>query len=493
MNPNNPIKIAILAMGGEGGGVLADWIVNLGERNNYYAQTTSVPGVAQRTGATIYYVELFPKSVAERKQKSPILALMPLPGDVDIVLTSELMEAGRAIQRGLVSKEQTILITSTHRVYSIKEKSSIADGRINSQSIINHAEKAAKHLVHFDMAQVASNNQSVISSVLFGALSETGVLPFSRAQFEDTIKQGGVGVKESLNAFQESCRITALMHQDIKDSDATDAAATSSDSEESHPLSQGFPAQCQPTINQAIYRLMDYQDRSYAEEYIQHLRSLSFSDEPELLEVVARHLALWMSYEDVIRVADLKVRNTRFQRVQKEVGVQQHQLLHIHEFLHPGLDEICELLPYRLGNWIKGSRLISSFIQKLTKNGKIVRTTSLSGFFLMYLLANWKIVRRSTQRHRSETSEISRWLQKIEATSKQNPAIAHEIALCQQLVKGYGETHKQGFQKYSTLMRVADSYPDLVTPYLLKELREAALADDQGSLLSERLSHYEFA
>ena len=55
-----PIKIAILAMGGEGGGVLADWIVNLGEENGYFAQTTSVPGVAQRTGATIYYVELFP-------------------------------------------------------------------------------------------------------------------------------------------------------------------------------------------------------------------------------------------------------------------------------------------------------------------------------------------------------------------------------------------------------------------------------------------------
>ncbi|MDE9567170.1 hypothetical protein KKI93_25115, partial [Xenorhabdus bovienii] len=56
--PNiQPIKIAILAMGGEGGGVLADWIVNLGEKNGYFAQTTSVPGVAQRTGATIYYVE----------------------------------------------------------------------------------------------------------------------------------------------------------------------------------------------------------------------------------------------------------------------------------------------------------------------------------------------------------------------------------------------------------------------------------------------------
>ena len=49
-----PITIAILAMGGEGGGVLADWIIDLAENNHYLAQLTSVPGVAQRTGATIY-------------------------------------------------------------------------------------------------------------------------------------------------------------------------------------------------------------------------------------------------------------------------------------------------------------------------------------------------------------------------------------------------------------------------------------------------------
>ena len=95
-----PIKIAILAMGGEGGGVLADWIVDLAENAGHWAQTTSVPGVAQRTGATIYYVELFPKVTPGALALEPVLALMPLPGDVDIVLASELMEAGRSVQRG---------------------------------------------------------------------------------------------------------------------------------------------------------------------------------------------------------------------------------------------------------------------------------------------------------------------------------------------------------------------------------------------------------
>ena len=69
MSATQPIKIAILAMGGEGGGVLADWIVDLGEHNGYLAQTTSVPGVAQRTGATIYYVELYPARAGRARRR----------------------------------------------------------------------------------------------------------------------------------------------------------------------------------------------------------------------------------------------------------------------------------------------------------------------------------------------------------------------------------------------------------------------------------------
>src|SRR5919107_3215795 len=94
--PDTPraIRIAVLAMGGEGGGVLADWIVDMAEHGGFIAQMTSVPGVAQRTGATIYYLELFPKSAVLEGGPAPVLALMPVPGDVDLVVCSELMEAG---------------------------------------------------------------------------------------------------------------------------------------------------------------------------------------------------------------------------------------------------------------------------------------------------------------------------------------------------------------------------------------------------------------
>jgi Pyruvate/2-oxoacid:ferredoxin oxidoreductase gamma subunit/NAD-dependent dihydropyrimidine dehydrogenase PreA subunit len=150
-----PIKIAILAIGGEGGGVLADWIVDLAEHSGWLAQATSVPGVAQRTGATIYYVELFPAAAAGVAGAEPVLALMPMPGDVDIVLASELMEAARAVQRGLVTADRTTLIASTHRVWSITEKTALGDGRVSAAALVGHTRAAAARLVSFDMAEAA--------------------------------------------------------------------------------------------------------------------------------------------------------------------------------------------------------------------------------------------------------------------------------------------------------------------------------------------------
>ncbi|MFP4044085.1 MAG: 2-oxoacid:acceptor oxidoreductase family protein, partial [Rhodosalinus sp.] len=111
------VKLAVMAVGGQGGGVLNGWIVRLAERNGYVAQATSVAGVAQRTGATIYYVEMMPDT-----GRQPVFALAPAEGDVDILIAAEMMEAGRAIMRGFVTPDRTLLIASTHRALAVSEK-----------------------------------------------------------------------------------------------------------------------------------------------------------------------------------------------------------------------------------------------------------------------------------------------------------------------------------------------------------------------------------
>src|SRR2546430_8670421 len=165
-----PITIAVVALGGEGGGVLADWIVDLAQHGGYLAQATSVPGVAQRTGATIYYVELFPKAAAQAAGREPVLALMPMPGDVDIVLASELMEAARAVERGFVTPDRTLLVASTHLVFAMTQNISLADGRSVAPTLPAVCREVTRELLAFDMEALAEATGSVLSAVLFGAL-----------------------------------------------------------------------------------------------------------------------------------------------------------------------------------------------------------------------------------------------------------------------------------------------------------------------------------
>ena len=128
-------------------------------------------GVAERTGATNYYVELFPRSAAQAKGRAPVLGLTPVPGDVDIVIASEPMEAGRAVQRGLVTPDRTTFIVSTNRVYAMTEKIALP----TAASIPTRCSKAAgsrrSGLLPAIWHRLAKSTGSVISAVLFGALA----------------------------------------------------------------------------------------------------------------------------------------------------------------------------------------------------------------------------------------------------------------------------------------------------------------------------------
>ena len=457
MTEPRAIGIAILAMGGEGGGVLADWVVGMAEANGYIAQSTSVPGVAQRTGATIYYVELFPETGRE-----PVLALMPVPGDVDVVVASELMEAARAVSRGLVTPDRTTLIASTHRVYSMTERTAMGDGRMDSAPMLAACTDAARRLVTADMRQLAEDNGSVISAALFGGLAGSGALPFDRAQFEAAIRAGGVGVNSSLAAF---------------------AAGFEAASAVPPPVPVAVTPEAAEIMAEGVRRLTDYQDMDYAAEYRRRLEPLHGTG--ELLTETARYLALWMSYEDPIRVADLKIRASRFKRVEDEVKLQAGQLLRIREWMHPRLEEIAETLPGGMGRWLLGSRAARAVVERFTRAGRRVETTSIPGFLLLWAVAQGRRWRRGTLRHAAEMAAIDGWMARIVTLAASDPAMALEVAHCQRLVKGYSDTIVRGRDNFNTLMQAE---PKLRDPSALTRLRDAALADDTGGALRAALA-----
>ncbi|NRB04048.1 MAG: 2-oxoacid:acceptor oxidoreductase family protein, partial [Rhodobacteraceae bacterium] len=189
-------KLAIMAVGGQGGGVLTNWIETLARSQGYACQATSVAGVSQRTGATIYYIEMAPQS-----ERQPIFALAPSGGDVDVLIAAEMMEVGRAIMRGFVTPDKTLLIGSTHRALAVSEKTVPGDGVANAEEVRAAAEVAAHKLILADMEKLAVSEGSVISASLFGALAGSKALPFDRSAFESAIRSGGKGVDASLRAF----------------------------------------------------------------------------------------------------------------------------------------------------------------------------------------------------------------------------------------------------------------------------------------------------
>jgi indolepyruvate ferredoxin oxidoreductase, beta subunit len=495
--PPRPITIAVVALGGEGGGVLADWIVDLAQHGGYLAQATSVPGVAQRTGATVYYVELFAKAAAQAAGREPVLALMPVPGDVDIVLASELMEAARAVERGFVTPDKTLLIASTHRVFAMTEKIALADGRADAAALLSACRGAARELRAFDMAALAEATGSVLSAVLFGALAGSTALPFPRPAFEAAIRRGRVGVERSLAAFAagfEAARAGEAPVPAPASMDHSARAAPAATRELSERAAREFNGEPRAVVLTGIERLNDYQDAAYAREFLAWLAPLQEIERQRgdgsgaLLAETARQLALAMAYEDTVRVAELKIRSTRFARVREEIRLEDGQILEIAEFFHPRTQEIADTLPASLGRWLLHTPWARRLVDRATRKGKVVKTTSVGGFLLLYALAKLKRLRRRSLRFAAEQSALAKWLDLVAATARADYPLAVQVARMRGLVKGYGDTHARGqakFDKLAALIPRLRGRGDAAAT--LEALIKSALADEDAKALDKAI------
>ena len=484
-----PISIAIAALGGQGGGVLADWLIAVAELHGWIVQATSIAGVAQRTGTTVYYIEMSPAPSSPARR--PVLALMAVPGDVDLVVAAELMEAGRAVVRGLVTPDRTTTVASTHRIYGITEKSAMGDGIVDANAVYAALESRSKRLISFDMQALADEHGSVISSILFGAIAASAVLPFPRALYEQAITQSGVAVKTNLAGFAAGFE-RALTRSPMTSLVPPSAGPTTELGRKLEArIKAEFPAHLHGLLQEGVKRTLDFQDGDYARLYLDRLKEIRDSGGYALTAAVARHLALWMTYEDTIRVADLKTRGTRFNRVRDEVRAQSEQIVHVTEFMHPRFEEVCETLPAGLGARLQASSRARRWFAPLFRKGRHIHTAHVGGFLLLYFVAGLKRWRRGTLRYRLEQERIDAWLESIQdlAAGPGGYDAAIELAECQRLVKGYSDTHARGLRNYGivsdAVQRLVDR-PDLAA--IIKRLRTAALADEEGKQLHSALN-----
>lgn len=485
------IKLAIMAVGGQGGGVLTNWIEDLARSQGFACQATSVAGVAQRTGATIYYIEM-----AEMDAAQPVFALAPAAGDVDILIAAELMEAGRAIMRGFVTPGKTTLIASAHRALAVSEKMTPGDGIANAQEVMAAAEIAADRLICFDMEALAVANGSVISATLFGALAASNGLPFPKDAFEDAIRNSGKGVEASLRAFRaahDACIDGApgREHEFVPATAMPQATGPRHLLEAWEGLSQQvtqLPEPARAMAEAGARKVVDFMDTDYGEEYLEHVRKVAAQDHAgggfALTTSAAKYIANAMAYDDVIWVADLKTRRTRFDRISAEMGAGGAEIMQTTEFFHPRAEEIVGMLPAGIGRRIETSPRVMAWIGRRFAKGRRLRSDKLASFLAIYLLGGLKRYRRRTLRHAIEQAHLSAWLQRALDYSVKDYALAVEILGCQRLIKGYSDTHARGLSKFDKVIGavgVIEKHADAAG--WLRRLREAALQDEEGEAL----------
>jgi indolepyruvate ferredoxin oxidoreductase beta subunit len=497
--PERPITVLIAALGGEGGGVLADWIIAAARAHDFPVQSTSIPGVAQRTGATTYYVEIYPAKASDLDGRHPVMTLTPAPGYVDVMVASELLEAGRAMQNGFVTPDRTTLIASTHRIYTVAEKMQMGDGRIDAARIVKAGQALAKRALLYDMQALAQSSGTVINAVLFGALAGSGALPLARTDCEAAIRELGKGAEASLKGFALGYERAAAGAQPVTAAEASRLRAAPTER-----LRAGFPAEAQALLAEGVARCRDFQDLRYANLYLDRLEPITRLERDQgggatgyrLTNETGRFLALWMCYEDVIRVADLKTRASRFERVRAEVGAKPGEPVHITEFLKPGVDELAALLPRGLSRALLGWADRRGLRHRLNV-GLHVKTTSVTGFLMLRLLASGRRLRRLTARWHEEQALIERWLAAIAAAGARSLEVALEIALCGRLIKGYGDTHRRGEGNFlrimDTLVEGRTLPDDSARAAAIRQARDAALADPEGRGLEQSLASHGIA
>ena len=505
-----PVTLMIAALGGQGGGVVADWLIDVARRERHLVQATSVPGVAQRTGATFYYLEFFPETALPGDGRRPVMALMPSPGDVDIVVAAEALEAARTVERGFVTADRTTLIASTHRVYTIGEKSALGDGRADADRLAGEVERSAKAYVGFDMAAIAEQTGALVSAVLLGAVAGAGVLPFRDDAYRAAIRATAKSVDANLAAFEAgSAASRAAVESRAAAPVASGPKHTIPGALEPPSLVttlpaalvariDTFPVALRPVLRLAAARLVDYQDAAHATQYLDRVAAV-LGCEPDpagelrLTRETAHRLALWMSFEDTIRVADLKTRSDRAARIRAGLRVGEDQVVTVTEFMKPRVEEICGTLPSRLGAGLLASAAWRRRLGRFTGD-RTINTTSIGGFALLRAVAGLKRWRRGTLRYQQEDARIRDWLSRIAALAGRDYGLAVEVASNQRLVKGYGDTHARGWQGFTRLLAAAERLEGRAgSAGTMQQLREAALADEHGRALDRALAELDRA
>lgn len=509
------VRILMGTVGGQGGGLLSTWLARGLLNSGWRAQMVGVLGLAQRAGTVTYYVETCPE-----KLPAAVFSAYPTPGDVDIVVGAELLELARQMQAGY-AHPGSVVIADVQRYLATLEKMPAADGVYDAQAIVRGAATLAgdsylvdakKLLGHHKLPRLSAN------AVLLGMIAGSSYLRLPAKGFLDAIESTGSAVADNQAAFTLGYDLVTA--GEIPEKFRAVPPATSSWAELARErrvsltekkassydslLQSGrdeLPERVMPVLAEAFARLLDYQDSHYAAEYLDRVRRV-YQQERAVTAVAgtvtaafAQHLANWMTFEDVARVAQLKTRPGRLAGIRREHGVTGSDHLVLVDYLTPDTSYVSHVLPaglarvvLRVLGWLRVGDLPVSLDWP---------TSTPAGYWTLRALATVRRFRRRTALFQAETAALSRWEQAVVDWLSRDHDLAVVVAESGDLVKGYAKVRDDAVADLWTLLDellpAVEALPGhsptdrgALARRLLRELRqESGSAEKARALLDE--------
>ena len=250
-------------------------------------------------------------------------------------------------------------------------------------------------------------------------------------------------------------------------------------------LPEGLPEPVMAVASDAIHLLIDYQGTSYAELYVHRLRRFVGKQgvDDAMLTEIARLMAVRMSYEDPIRIAQLKLAELAGAPAGPAGSVD------VREFR---IEELIGALPAVIAEYLLDALEWAGWLHKRVS----IRfsTASRLGVRRLKIEAGLRRWRLFSVRYAKERVWVERWLHMIDRSLTKQPQAAPVIVQTATMIEGYGDVYRQGLADWNAIIDGLAkptfdgvlALPDLGSA--VTEARAAALPDPRQSALKRKIA-----
>jgi hypothetical protein len=246
-------------------------------------------------------------------------------------------------------------------------------------------------------------------------------------------------------------------------------------------LPDGLPEAVAPIASEGIERLIDYQGPSYAQLYVDRLKRFvgRRGADDALFGEIARLMALRMSYDDPIRIAQTKL--AEFDAAPGADDVRKFRW-----------DELVGALPAAVAEPMLGVLEWRGWLHQPVS----MRFSTAGRFGIRRLkieagLRRWRLF---SVRYGTERVWVERWLHMIDRALTRQPKAAAEIVQTATMVHDYGDVYRQGLADWHLIIDGlakptfdgALALSDLAGA--VKEARASAMPDPRQAALKRKIA-----